>query len=312
MMNYRSCADFLRKGDNYLIVSHKNPDGDTMGSCAALCSALRRIGKTAYLYPNPDVIKKLRPYVDGFYAGAEFQAEKIVAVDVATEDMFAAGFEGKVDLCIDHHPTNSRYAGKLLLKAEKASCGEIVLELVKSLCGDVTKEEADLLYIAVSTDTGCFMYANTKPDTHRAAAKLMEYGADCMLLNQIFFRKKSAARMRLEGMAFSSMSFYRDGRIAVVKITQDMLKKAGATMDDLDDIAGLAGMAEKSLVNITIREKTDGSSKVSVRSGKDVNSSRICAVFGGGGHDMAAGCTISSSPEKAEKMLLEVINEVWK
>ena len=312
MMNYKSCADYLRKEDNYLILSHKNPDGDTMGSCAALCSALRRIGKTAYLYPNADVIKKIRPYVEKFYAGDDFAAERIISVDVAAEGLFAAGFEGSVDLCIDHHPSNSRYAKKLLLKAEKASCGEIVMELVKQLCGDVTKEEADLLYIAVSTDTGCFMYANTKPDTHRAAAKLMEYGAECMVINQIFFKKKSAARLRLEGMVFSSMSFYRDGEIAVVKITRDMLNKAGATEDDLDDIAGLAGMAEKSLVNITIREKSDGSSKVSLRSGKEVNSSRICAVFGGGGHDMAAGCTISSAPDKAEKMLLEVINEVWK
>lgn len=312
MMNYKSCADYLRKEDNYLILSHKNPDGDTMGSCAALCSALRRIGKTAYLYPNADVIKKMRPYVEEFYAGDDFAAERIISVDVAAESLFAVGFEGSVDLCIDHHPSNSRYAKKLLLKAEKASCGEIVMELVKQLCGDITKEEADLLYIAVSTDTGCFMYANTRPDTHRAAAKLMEYGADCMVINQIFFKKKSAARLRLEGMVFSSMSFYRDGEIAVVKITRDMLNKAGATEDDLDDIAGLAGMAEKSLVNITIREKSDGSSKVSLRSGKEVNSSRICAVFGGGGHDMAAGCTISSAPDKAEKMLLEVINEVWK
>lgn len=311
-MNYKSCADYLRKEDNYLILSHKNPDGDTMGSCAALCSALRRIGKTAYLYPNADVIKKMRPYVEEYYAGDDFAAERIISVDVAAESLFAAGFEGSVDLCIDHHPSNSRYAKKLLLKAEKASCGEIVMELVKQLCGDITKEEADLLYIAVSTDTGCFMYANTRPDTHRAAAKLMEYGADCMVINQIFFKKKSAARLRLEGMVFSSMSFYRDGEIAVVKITRDMLNKAGATEDDLDDIAGLAGMAEKSLVNITIREKSDGSSKVSLRSGKEVNSSRICAVFGGGGHDMAAGCTISSAPDKAEKMLLEVINEVWK
>lgn len=311
-MNYKSCADFLKKGDNFLILSHKNPDGDTMGSCAALCSALRRIGKTAYLYPNPDVIKKLRPYVDKYYAEADFVPEHIISVDVAAEGLFAVGFDGKVELCIDHHPTNSRYAKYLLLKADKASCGEIVLELLKTLCGDVTKEEADLLYIAVSTDTGCFMYANTKPDTHRAAAKLMEYGADCMTLNQIFFRKKSAARLRLEGMVFSSMNFYRDGKIAVVKVTRDMMNKCGATEDDLDDIAGLAGMAERSLVNITIRERTDGSSKVSLRSGKEVNSSKICAVFGGGGHDMAAGCTISSNPEKAETMLLEVINEVWK
>lgn len=311
-MNVKACAEYLKKNDNYLIVSHKNPDGDTMGSCAALCSALRRVGKTAYLYPNPQVIKKLLPYVEKFYAPDEFVPSLGIAVDVATDKMFAQGFDGKVQLCIDHHPTNSRYAKKLLLKPEKASCGEIVLELIKTLCGDVTKEEADLLYIAVSTDTGCFMYANTSAVTLKAAAKLYDYGAEAALLNQIFFRKKSAARLRLEGMIFSGMNFYRDGKICVVKITKEMLAKAGATNDDLDDIAGLAGMAEKSLVNVTIRELDGGSSKVSLRSGREVNSSDICAVFGGGGHNMAAGCTISCLPDKAEAMILDVINEVWK
>ena len=283
-----------------------------MGSCAALCCALRRMGKTAFLFPNPQVIKKLRPFVEKFYAPDDFVPMVGIAVDVATDKMFSLGFDGKVQLCIDHHPTNSRYAKKLLLKPEKASCGEIVMELVKALCGDVNKEEADLLYIAVSTDTGCFVYANTCAATLKAAAKLYEYGADAAILNQIFFRKKSAARLKLEGMIFSGMNFYRDGKICVVKITQEMLKKAGADTDDLDDIAGLAGMAEKSLVNVTIRELDDGSSKVSLRSGKEVNSSEICAVFGGGGHNMAAGCTISCPPDKAEQMILDVISEVWK
>lgn len=311
-MNVKACAEYLKKYDNYLIVSHKNPDGDTMGSCAALCSALRRAGKNAYLYPNPQVIKKLLPYVEKFYAPDDFVPSIGVAVDVATDKMFAQGFDGKVQLCIDHHSTNSRYAKKLLLKPEKASCGEIVLELVKALCGDVAKEEADLLYIAVSTDTGCFMYANTCAATLRAAAKLYDYGADSAVLNQIFFRKKSSARLKLEGMIFSGMNFYREGKISVVKITRDMLLNAGATADDLDDIAGLAGMAEKSIVNVTIRELYDGSSKISLRSSKEVNSSDICAVFGGGGHNMAAGCTINCPPDKAETMILDVINEVWK
>jgi len=311
-MNYKSCAEYLKKGDNYLILSHKNPDGDTMGSGAALCSALRRMGKTAYIYRNTGVIKKLLPYVEEYFAPEDFTADHVVAVDVATEGLFAEGFTGEVELCIDHHPTNSRYAKNLLLKGEKASCGEIVMELIRTLCGDVTKEEADLLYIAVSTDTGCFLYSNTRPDTHRAAAKLMEYGASCMYINQIFFRKKSPARLKLEGLIFSNMNFHREGKISVVKITKAMLEESGASGDDLDDIAGLAGMAENSLVNVTIREKDDGSSRVSLRSGPDVNSSNICAVFGGGGHNMAAGCTIDASPDKAEIMLLEVINEVWK
>jgi phosphoesterase RecJ-like protein len=108
------------------------------------------------------------------------------------------------------------------------------------------------------------------------------------------------------------MSFYREGKIAVAVISQQMLRDSGATEDDMDDLAGLAGRSEGSLLNITIREQKDGSSKVSVRSTKDVSSSDICAVFGGGGHAMAAGCTIDCEPEKARDMLLAVVEEVWK
>ena len=113
-------------------------------------------------------------------------------------------------------------------------------------------------------------------------------------------------------MIYSTMGFYRDGKISVAIITKEMLRQAGAGEEDCDDLAGLAGRAEGASVNITIRERDNGSSKVSVRTGRDVSSSDICAVFGGGGHAMAAGCTIDCPPEKARDMLLAVIDEVWK
>lgn len=311
-INYKECAAQLIGHDNILIVTHRNPDGDTVGSAAALCLALRRADKTAYLYPNPQITEKLLPYSQPCYPPESFEPEYIVAVDTATEQMFADGFSGEVDLCIDHHPSNSHYARQYLIRGEKAACGEIVLELIKRMHGNITKEEADLLYIAVSTDTGCFQYSNTNSDTFRAAAEILEAGANNMLLNTVFFRKVSKARLMLEGMIYSNMTFHRDGKIAVVCVTKEMLEASGATEDDLDDLAGLAGRAEGSLLNITIREMKDGNSKVSLRSGKMVNSSEICAVFGGGGHAMAAGCTIMGTPEKAKEMLLAVIDEVWK
>ncbi|MBP3623257.1 MAG: phosphoesterase RecJ domain-containing protein, partial [Oscillospiraceae bacterium] len=98
----------------------------------------------------------------------------------------------------------------------------------------------------------------------------------------------------------------------VATVTLDMMAKAGATEDDCDDLAGLAGRAEESVVSITIKEQADGNCKISVRSNPEVSSSQICAVFGGGGHDMAAGCTIMGTPEKARELLLQVIDEVWK
>lgn len=311
-MNYKECARLLSQQDNILIVTHINPDGDTMSSASALCSALRRKGKQAWLYPNEDTIKKLLPYVEKYFAPQDFCPEYFVSVDVATDKMFCRGFEGKIDLCIDHHPTNSHYAKEELIKTEKSSCGEIVLDLIKAMGGEPSTEEASLLYIALTTDTGCFQYANTNSRSFAAASELLRLGADNREISQVFFRKMSPARMKLEGMIFSGMSFHREGRISVAVVTREMLRQAGATRDDCDDLAGLAGRAEGSVVSVTIKETDEGESKVSVRSNPEVSSSEICAVFGGGGHAMAAGCNIACAPERAKEMLLAVIDEVWK
>ncbi len=310
-MNYRECAKLLREHDGYLILTHKNPDGDTLASAGALCSALRRAGKTAWLYPNPGLTKGMRPYIERYLAPADFRPAYIVAVDVATEELFAKGFAGEVFLCIDHHPTNSHYAQNELIRDERSSCGEIILDLVKSLCGDVTEEEATLLYIALTTDTGCFQYANTDSHSFAAASELLRLGADNNTVSRDFFRKVSIARLKLEGLIYSGMEFYRDGRIALASITQDMLRRSGATEDDFDDLAGLSGRAAGSVINLTLRELENGDCKVSVRSAPGISSVAIASAFGGGGHEMAAGCTISASPEKAKAMLLAVIDEVW-
>ena len=302
---------FLQK-DAFLLLTHKNPDGDTLGSAAALCSALRRAGKTAYLFPNAEMTEKYREFAEPYHAPAGYAPDFTVAVDVAAEGLLPPGFTGKVDFCIDHHPSNTHYAPKSLIAPGKASCGEIVLQLIKALNGDLSQEEANLLYVAVSTDCGCFVYANTKADTLRAAAELLDFGAENSRLNVKLFRKVSRARMKIEGMIYSGMEFYRDGEISVATITQDMLRLSGATEDDLDDISGLAGRAENAVLNITVREKENGESRISLRSAPGVDSCGIAAVFGGGGHAMAAGCTISAPPEKAKRMLLDVIEEVWK
>lgn len=311
-MTFKDCAELLKKNDNFLLLTHKNPDGDTVGSAAALCLALRRVGKTAYVMPNPGLSDKLGEYVSPLFAPAEFTPGFIIAVDIAAEGLLTPGFEGAVQLCVDHHPSNSRYAEALLLCDDRSSCGEIVLELIKALRGSITRREATLLYMALSTDNGCFKYANTNAASFRAAAELLRLGADNADINMRFFRKASPARLKLEGFLYSTLSYYRDGQIAVAMLTRDMLASSGVCEDDLDDIASLAGRAEGCELSVTIREEENATCRISLRSTDKVNSSDICAVFGGGGHALAAGCTISGSPEHARDMLLEVINEVWK
>ena len=311
-MDCKSCAKLLLTHEDILIVTHKNPDGDTASCAAALCSALRRGGHRAFVFPNPQLSRKLMPYCEKYFAPAGFKAKYIVSVDVADDKLFCQGFEGKVDLCIDHHPSNTHFALDNYICGERASCAEIIMDIILMMNADLTAEEATILYIGLSTDTGCFQYANTDAAAFDAAAALLRAGADNVTVNTVFFRKVSQARIRLESMIYDRISFYRNGTIAVAMITQKMLEETGATDDDLDDLAGLAGRCESSRVNITIREKEDDTCRVSVRSFQEVNSSDICAVFGGGGHAMAAGCTVPGSPEHVRDLLVKVTEEIWK
>ena len=304
-------AELLKQRDGFLILSHKNPDGDTLGSGAALCSALRRLGKTAYIYNNPQITERTDAYIRGYYAPADFIPETVVAVDIATPGLFPRGFEGHVELCVDHHPSNSLYADETLVVSEKSACGEIILEVIEALCGSVTPEEASLLYIALTTDTGCFQYMNTNSDTMNCAARLIGYGAEYHKVVHDYFRKVSMARVMLEGMIYSGMRYYREGKLVVAFVTQKMLHDAGTTENDLDDLAGLPGRIAGNQVSILIRELQNGDSKVSVRSTPAVDSCAICAQFGGGGHAMAAGCTLHCDPYEAEKQLLQATEQVW-
>lgn len=312
MLSIHQTAEQLLMCDGILFLTHRNPDGDTLCSAAALCSAMRRAGRTAYLYRNPQITEKFSPYIDKYLAPDDFKAKYIVSVDVAADDMFAKGFSGRVHLQIDHHPTNPCYADFNIICPEKAACGEIVLDIIEEIHGDVTAEEADLLYIAVSTDSGCFQYGNTTADTFRTAARLVDYGAKAPELNVVFFRKVSIARIRLESMIYSQMNLYHDGEVAVCRITLDMLRASGATESDLDDIAALPGRVSGEKVGISIRELGVNKCKLSVRTTDDISASDICAVFGGGGHAMAAGCTIEAGPEKAEELILAAVEEAWR
>lgn len=312
-MDIRECAALLKEHDNFTLVTHRRPDGDTLGSAAALCHALRRLGKTAQLYRNPEITETYLPYVSPYLAETDTAAGLNISVDVADPSMLAPGFSGDIFLKLDHHVPRAPMGKYSLVWAQSAACGELVLALIEELCGGIDKEEADLLYIAVSTDTGCFRYANTKADTFRAAAKLLDAGADLPGINQPLFRSKSRARLALEGLVYSDLRSYRDNAINIAVITLAMLEKAGATEDDCEDLAALAGSVRGNRVSITVREmRTDPPrSKVSLRTDGGVDASALCARFGGGGHKMASGCELDETPEDTARILREAVEEVW-
>ena len=309
-MTAAECAKYLSSHDRYLLLTHHNPDGDTVMSAAALCRALRRKNKKAYLFPNPQIIAKMLPEVEKLFPPKSFKPGCVIAVDLAAENLLPEGYSGIVDLCIDHHPTNGMYAKQTLVKPDCSSCGEVIMEVIKAFAGNITKTEASLLYIALTTDTGAFQYANVNPASYLAAAELLRLGADHPVIMHRYFRECSHARLSLEGLIYSGLHFYYDGKLVIARVTQQMMRESGATEDDCDDLAGLSGRAENVLMNITIRELADGASKISVRSAPGISSSAVCEAFGGGGHFMAAGCTIDAEPEKAEQLLLDVIDSL--
>lgn len=312
-MTANQAAEFLKAHDNYLILTHVRPDGDTIGCAAALCRSLRQAGKQAYVLENPEATSLFTPYLEGLLAPEGFAPETVVAVDMAARSLFpdnAQGYLERVDLTIDHHPSQEFYAAHTCLDAGRAACGELVYDIVKEL-GPVTAQIGEVLYVAVSTDCGCFVYSNTTPATHRCAAALMETGFDPYPVNQRHFRTKSFKRLKLEGMLAAGMELRDNGETALVYLTLEMLREVGAQERDIDDISAFVGQVEGVKNGVTLRELRPGVCKLSLRTDPgDLNASAVCARLGGGGHAAAAGATIEGSMAQARSAVLAAMDAV--
>ena len=312
-MTVKEAAAWLGSHDRYLILTHKRPDGDTIGCAAALCRGLRGLGKTAHICPGTGETHLFTPYLEGLIAPEGFQPEAVVSVDIAARGLFTdtgkPWLERGIDLAIDHHPSQEFFAKETCLDASRAACGEIIYEILQEL-GQVNAETALPLYVAVSTDTGCFQYGNTTADTHRVAAALMDTGLDVFPLNKRHFRTKTWARLQVERLIVERMHRYEDGKIAVAPVSLSLLDEAGATEEDMEDIAAFLGQIEGVETSITIRELADGGCKLSVRTSGGLNATKVCAILGGGGHAAAAGCTVDMGLKEAEEQILAAIRQV--
>ena len=309
-----TCPDvvkFLREHDNYLILTHRRPDGDTIGCGVGLREILCGMGKTAWLLPSLGAAGLFAEYLEGRCAPPDFVPDTVVSVDTASLGLLPANagpYRERIDLAIDHHPSNEFFAKETCLEADKSACGEIIWKICDHL-GIMDPAIAAPLYVAVSTDTGCFVYGNTNPHTHRVAAALMEQDIPYQALNKKHFRTKSMRRMKIESLIMQNMKLYHNGTVAVAPISLDMMARAGATNDDLEDIAAFLGQIEGILHSATVRELKPGECKISLRTNPNfLNATATCARLGGGGHAAASGCTVSGTVEEAEKVILNAIN----
>ncbi len=310
-LDVKECVSLLKEYDNYLILTHRNPDGDTLGSAFALHRALSKLNKKSMVRCGDPIHPKYSYLWDGI-GNDEIKFDKIIAVDVADKKLLGEDFEAKygdnVFLCIDHHLSNREYAENLLLE-DRAAAAVIIYEIVCELGIEFTPEIANCVYTGLATDTGCFLFSNTTPTVHRIAADVMEKGADYTFINRLMFETKTLSYLRLEQMAVSSIESHFDGKCAIMMVTRKMIEESGSSASDCDGIAAIPRKIEGVKIAVTLRERHDGSYKVSLRTVEPYDAAKICANFGGGGHHAAAGCDFDCPVDEVKSALLKVIKE---
>ncbi len=311
-LTVQETASYLRTLDDVLLLTHVRPDGDTVGSAAALCRALRDMGKTAYLLPNPEITATYEPYAAPYWAPEGFAPAHVVSVDIAALNLLpdnAAVYAPRIELAIDHHGSHGFFAARTCLDADAAACGEIVHDIIALLTA-VTPDIALPLYVAIATDTGCFVYSNTTARTHRIAAALLDTGIDAAPVNKALFRTKSRTRLAMESRMTADMTLFDHDRVVVMTIPLSLRQELHATEADIEELSSLAALVEGSDCGVTLRELRPGVVKISLRTGPRVDASAVCQRLGGGGHKAAAGATVNGTMDEVRAAVLRSYQEV--
>lgn len=311
----KKVAEILKEQDNILILVHAHPDGDTLGCGFSLCRSLLSLGKNARVSCS-DPIPPKYGYLFNDIEQKSFDPDFVVAVDVAdtkllgkmNEELYA----NKIDLCVDHHGSNRLYAKQTYLDASAAAACEILLQIIKELGAEITKETADCIYTGLSTDTGCFRYSNVTPRTMIMGAEMIEKGASHADINTVMFDTKTKSYLELQRLCLDGLEMHFDDKCALITVTQEMFRLSGSDESECDAIASLSRQVEGVVVGATLRERADGSFKVSLRTHEPIDASAICAKMNGGGHPRAAGCQLEGTLEEAKATLLKNIEEFIK
>lgn len=303
-------CSFLKEKDNYLMLTHASPDGDTLGSAYALKLGLEKLGKKVQVICPDEIPHKYDYFI--FDHDSAFIPETVVAVDVADLKLlgnFHAQFENRIDLNIDHHVSNTHYAKRLYLDENAAACAECVFEILDELGVEFDRDIANAIYTGISTDTGCFRYSNVTAKTHEIAAKLCAIGVDAADINRKMFETKSKSRLMLEMMVLNEAEFHFDDKCMLLSATSEMQQKTGCTQGDLEGVASMSRSVEGVLAGVSIKQTEEDKYKISLRTYPPLDASEICKKLGGGGHKAAAGCTAVGNLDEVKKQILKAVKE---
>lgn len=307
-LSFDQVIECLQTPADTLILFHRGPDADAVGSAYALKKVLEDLGSHAFCVCSEEIPKRLQFLTDGLQESVLPEAipdyldiRRIVSVDSASPTQLGSLWErfgGRIDLMIDHHGKGEPYANHYILP-EAAATGEIMFDLVKHLANEgrvgITEALCTDLYAAISSDTGCFRFSNVTPETHQRAAELVASGIDCAEINQKLFETKSLEQLRAQAAGISNLQTFADGRIAVITFPYALKAALGLRDEHLETLVDVARSLSDVRIAIAIRQpRTEGVFRVSVRSNCDYDVSELCATFEGGGHKKAAGCTLTA------------------
>ena len=302
-MTRAEAAQWLATRDRFVILTHRRPDGDTIGSAAALCLGLRQLGKTAHVLVNAEVTPKYAPLLEDITKVEAWAGDTVIAVDVAAFSMLPEPFKKYIiSLRIDHHENRETFSDNELVDPSAAACGDVIYDILQALQVKLEAPIANALYTAVSTDTGCFRFPNTTSHTFRVAAVCADASKDIFAINQALFDTNSLARLQIQGYLVANARFLQEGKVVICPLPRSVEQEFGATEDDLENISGFPRSIEGVKLAVTLREEPNGRIKISARAVPGCDAAELCAKFGGGGHKGAAGanmdCTMAEAVEK--------------
>ncbi len=307
--------DIIKSSGKILLLSHMNPDGDTLGSMCALYSMIyKRFKKKADMnvVSNVPLNYKFLPNINlaQRYYDKSLVYDLVITLDVAAIDrvMDSKIFfdKAKCTINIDHHKTNPGFGDFQLIEPEASSCGEVLYNYFQANGWELTKDAAICLYTAIMTDTGNFRFENTSANVFRAAANLVEAGANPNYIYKQCYETKTKNFVMFQNYCVNKAVFLEDNKIAYTTVYKKDLEKFSAGDDYTDGIAETLRAIDSTEVSFVVKEVDTKLTKVSMRS-KKVDVAEVCAKFGGGGHTFAAGCTIKAGIEDSVKKLLNEI-----
>lgn len=320
-------CELLIPKKNTLVIFHVRPDADAIGAAFALKLILEAMGSKTVCTCESEIPSRLAFLTENHQRSARFESmsdtfefERILTVDTASPSQLGNlqdFFEDKIDLMIDHHENGIKYADNYV-RADYAASGEIIYEIGKRLVDmgaldKIPQHAYDLIYAALSSDTGCFKYSNVSPHTHLCAAELINAGVDAAEINHRLFDCKSEKMLAAESAGFQNMKFYHNRKIAAVIFPYDLKKELDLDDEHLETLVDVARAVDGVKIAISARQSTAYRSfRISMRSSCSFDVSVVAKHFSGGGHAKAAACTIEAdSIEFAVRLVVDEIIKRW-